>query len=404
MGDSPDRSLSSIFLTPFVLTFVGLLFFIALLNSQRDLTVLTLILLCIAALAGLWARWSLRGIACAIHLDNTRLFPEETLLVKITAENRKFLPVWLRAIIPISSGLWHGERGPSEVASEFGLLWHQQTDSRWELKALRRGVHRIGPLRISSGDLFGFYPRSREFPGIREVVVFPRLAPLQQIVLPPRDFFGIPGADTHAHDPVYILGTRDYQYGSPAKHIHWKASARHHKLQEKIFEPSGQEKILLAVDVSPFTGDAEAAAFEHMLEMAASAAVHLAGRGCSVGLITNGRITGEASPVVAIARCPNQPAVILETLARLQMETSCGILALLRRQLTATSGISCLYFSLADDNEPARTTRNYMQSRHVPFRFISCKRSEANLKIDVDGDQTGQEANRDVGGGRLVNA
>ncbi|MBW1691959.1 MAG: DUF58 domain-containing protein, partial [Deltaproteobacteria bacterium] len=49
-----------------------------------------------------------------------------------------------------------------------------------------------------------------------------------------------------------MLGTRDYQNWRPARHIHWKASASHNRLQEKVFEPSEQEKVLLAVEVSQF--------------------------------------------------------------------------------------------------------------------------------------------------------
>ena len=76
--------------------------------------------------------------------------------------------------------------------------------------------------------------------------------PLGPLSLPRRDFFGVPGGESPVDDPVYILGTTDYQNGRPAKYIHWKASARHHRLQEKVFESTEQEKILLVVDVDQF--------------------------------------------------------------------------------------------------------------------------------------------------------
>ncbi len=67
-----------------------------------------------------------------------------------------------------------------------------------------------------------------------------------------RELFGVPGVKSPVKDPVYILGTRDYQPSGPSRHIHWKASARHLKLQEKVFEPSEQEKVLLALEVGSF--------------------------------------------------------------------------------------------------------------------------------------------------------
>lgn len=385
MNASADRSLPSIFLTPFVLAIVALFFFLALLNGQRDLTVLSLLLLCIAMLAKLWSKWSLKEISCSLTLDKCKLFPDETLLLQAKAENRKILPVWLRLSAPVSGGLSLDGKNTPEIVSETGLLWHQKADLGWELTALSRGVHRIGPLTIASGDLFGFFPRSRHLTGISEVVVFPRIVPIQPLFLPPRDFFGIPGANNPVHDPVYILGTRDYHPGSPAKYIHWKATARHHNLQEKIFEPSAQEKLLLAVDVAPFAKSGKAAAFEEMLEAAASTAVRLAERGCAVGLITNGRITGQGSSIVAIARSPNQPAVILETLARLRMETACGILESLQHQMDVASGISCLYFSMEED-ETTRLAREYARRRRIPFRFAAGRSSDDSRKAAFPGE------------------
>ena len=70
--------------------------------------------------------------------------------------------------------------------------------------------------------------------------------------LPKRDFFGVPGGESPVNDPVYILGTSDYHYGRPSKYIHWKASARYQRLQEKVFDSSEQEKVLFLIDVGEF--------------------------------------------------------------------------------------------------------------------------------------------------------
>jgi uncharacterized protein (DUF58 family) len=367
--NAADRRLPSLFLIPFVLAIVGLLLFMALLNGQRDLTVLSLILFGVAAGAKLWTRWSLAGIECGVSIDKRRVFPGEKLFLKATAENRKFLPVWLQVRAPVS-GLVHGASAETAVTAESGLLWYQKANFRWELTALRRGIHHIGPLGITSGDLFGFFPKEKEMAETIEVVVYPRLVPLKSLTATRRDFFGIPGAASPLEDPVYILGTRDYQHGRPAKYIHWKATARHHKLQEKIFEPSAQEKMLLVVDVCQFARYGAEEAFERMLETVASVAVRLAERGCAVGLVTNGRMTGEGSSIVSVTRNPRQLTVLLETLARVQMEPARGLVETFRLHLRVPWGVSCLYFALEKD-EAARMAKEYFTQRRIPFRFFA---------------------------------
>ena len=364
-----DRRLPSLFLIPFVLAIVGLFLFMALLNGQRDLTVLSLVLFGVAAGAKLWTRWSLAGIECSVSIDKRRVFPGEKLFLKATAENRKILPVWLQVRAPVG-GLVHGESAETAVTAESGLLWYQKASFRWELTALRRGIHHIGPLGITSGDLFGFFPKEKEMAEIIEVVVYPRLVPLKSLTAPRRDFFGIPGAESPVEDPVYILGTRDYQHGRPAKYIHWKATARHHKLQEKIFEPSAQEKMLLVVDVGQFSRHGAEEAFERMLETVASVAVRLAERGCAVGLITNGRMTGEGSSIVSVTRNPRQMTILLEALARVRMEPARGLIDTFRLHLRVPWGISCLYFALEKD-ETAQMAREYFTQRRVPFLFFA---------------------------------
>ena len=368
--EATDRRVPSLFIIPISLAFVGLLLFVALLHGQQDLAILSLILFGIVAGVKLWTRWSLAGIDCRVNVDKRRAFPGETLMLKATAENRKFLPVWLQVNVPIS-GLAQGVSHETTVMAETSLLWYQRAAFQWELAARRRGVHHIGPLRIVSGDLFGFFARVRKTAEILEVVVYPRLVPLRSFPLPRRDFFGIPGAESPVQDPVYILGTRDYQHGRPAKYIHWKATARHHRLQEKIFEPTAQEKMLLVVDVGEFAQQKAEAEFEHALETVASVAVWLDEQGCAVGLVTNGVMTGGGPPIVPVTRNPQQLTALLEALARLQMEPAQNLIDMIRHHVGLPWGMSCLYFTLAEDSG-ARAVREYFTHRRTPIvLFVS---------------------------------
>jgi uncharacterized protein (DUF58 family) len=369
--EAVDRRVSSLFIIPLVLAFVGALLFIALLFGQRDLTILSLILFGVVAGAKLWTRWSLAGIECRVIVDKRKAFPGERLILKVTVDNRKFLPVWLQVRVPVS-GLAHTESAESPVVpvvAETSLLWYQNARFQWELAARSRGIHYIGPLVIASGDLFGFFPKEKETAETIEVVVYPRLVPLRLPALPRRDFFGIPEPESPVQDPIYILGTRDYQQGRPAKYIHWKATARHHKLQEKIFEPTEQEKILLVVDVGQFAQYNAEEEFERALEAVASVAVLLDERDCSVGLVTNGVMTGGGPPILPVMRNPQQLTALLEALARLQMEPARNLIDTMRLHVRLPWGISCLYFALQEDGA-AEDARQFLTHRRIPVLFF----------------------------------
>jgi uncharacterized protein (DUF58 family) len=392
-----EQSVPSLFFIPLILLMVGLLLFTALLVRQWELTVLCLILFGAAAGAKLWSRWSLAGIACNAAVDRRRLFPEEKLCLTVTAENAKFLPVLLAASAA-TGGLASDGSAKTSVAATAGLLWYQTARFHWEMTALRRGIYRIGPVRITTGDLFGFFLRQKRMVEAVEVVVYPRLAPFEPPKVPRRDFFGIPGAESPVQDPIYILGTGDYRMGSPAKHIHWKATARHHKLQEKIFEPSAQEKILVVLDVGPDAGQGAEEPFERLVSMAASAAVRLAGRGRAVGLITNGRMTGEGPAFVSVTRNPRQLAALLEALARVRMEPVRPIVETLRLH-RLPPGISCLYFALRN-GDAASPAREYFRQRRIPFAFVEgavvADRGAAGVSASAEGQpQAAPDAGED---------
>jgi len=225
---------------------------------------------------------------------------------------------------------------------------------------------------MMSGDLFGFFPKERELEGALEVIVYPRLVPIKPFSVPRRDFFGIPGAESPVRDPVYILGTQDYQHGRPAKYIHWKATARHHRLQEKIFEPTEQEKVLFVIDVDQFATKGANEEFERTLETVASIAVVLDRQGCSMGFVTNGSMAGDGSPFLSIKRDPQQLAAILEALARLQMNPQNNLMEIMRGNPGLPWGISCLYFSLEADGSVSMV-KEYCRSLTIPILFFMCR-------------------------------
>ena len=170
-----EERVPSLFIVPLTQFFVGLFLFIALLNRQQDLAVLALLLLAVAVGAKLWSRFSLAAIDCRFEVDNGKVFPGEKIRLDLWVENAKFLPVWLEMKVPVGDALIPtSQKIPFTFKS--GLLWYEKVGFRRELKAMRRGVHRVGPPRLRVGDLLGFYPREKKADQTLSILVYPRAA------------------------------------------------------------------------------------------------------------------------------------------------------------------------------------------------------------------------------------
>ncbi len=367
-----EQRLPSIFADGFIqfLTFLAL--FMALLYRQKGVIYLLLLVLAMMYGAKIWCRLSLSGIECRLKADKQKVFPSEKITMRAEAENSKFLPVWLRFGIPLEGlrpFISAGEAlSGGELFGESGLLWKQKVTWEWELTALRRGCHELGPPYVGAGDLFGFYQRKKSFNSLR-IIVFPRLIPIKNFSSPLRDFLGTKGAGGPVEDPVSPIGTRDYRYGRPSRHIHWRSSARHNRLQEKIFEPTACRKILLAVDVAHFARLGLEEDFERALEAVASVAVRLDQQGDAMGLAVNGTLAGGGSAVVPLSRSSRQLSAILEVLGRLQLKPAGTLEDMLRQGVNLPWGTSALYFCPEIDDTAARM-RAVFRERGIPPAFV----------------------------------
>jgi uncharacterized protein (DUF58 family) len=365
--ETPEIRLPSVFVIPLMHFLVGVCLFISLLIDQRNLIVLALIVLGITVGARMWSRLSLSGIKYTSMVDKNRLFPGESFALNISAENTKFLPAWLQMSVPVNSALSPTFEEVS-FTGECGLLWYQRARFTWGLVARHRGIYRLGAAHMKVGDFLGFFPKQKETASDLHVIVYPRRVALKHFSLPKRDFFGVPGGKSPVQDPIYILGTRDYQHWRPARHIHWKASARYNRLQEKVFEPSEQEKVLFAVEVSAFQKANASERFEDTLEVVGSLAFQFHQRGCGLGIVTNGAVE-DGPATLPMGRGPQQLSAILEILARLKMRTKEPLAETVHRTSGLLWNMSCIHFAHEQDEATPATTR-YFSNRRIPVIFV----------------------------------
>lgn len=366
---------NSIFTASFVQSLTAVLLFVALLNYQRELVLTCILVLLIMAGARLWSRFSLMGVQPHTRINRTKLFPGERLNVNMRVENKKWLPIKLHVNLPIDDSL-PVAMIKTDSEDECGLLGYQRADFMWALAVQRRGVFDLEPARITAGDLLGFFLRSDK--GNRafiEIVVYPKIIPLKQLPFPRKDFFGVPGAKSPVQDPIYILGTRDYQHWQPARYIHWKASARYNRLQEKIFEPSSQAKILLLIDTASFDKANACDDFERVLETVASVALQCDQDGYALGLLTNG-VVKTGNTFLPISRGTQRLSAILEILARLQMKANMPLKQELQKGHKLHWGASAVYFSYEEDQD-MRVVAQYLEAHQIPMVSMVCRPSSS---------------------------
>ncbi len=299
MTDRHDEVTASIFFVLPVQLFLMLMLGAALIFNIRELVLFSLFLLISGFFTYLWSRASLINVECSFKPDRTRIFPGSCLKIFLTLNNSKLLPVVLKFNFHLPASMAPDSSGNNQtINDEKNFLWFEKSRSVIELYPAKRGVYSLGPPVLRGSDIFGLYHKTMAAGGQTEILVYPRAAKIGNIDFIKKDYFGKKAGKSPVADPLYIKGTRDYQPGGAARNIHWKASARHNRLQEKVFESVEKEKILIILDAGSFAeafADAPSGAednlnFETALEVITAFLLKLSHTGTAAGFITNGRL------------------------------------------------------------------------------------------------------------------
>ena len=277
------------------------LIFIGLVASQGILLVVGSLVLIVWVLSKFWDRFAFKRVTHFRTLAGTRAFVGDSVDYSVTLANDKIVPlIWvdIQDTFPPELDLPGGTvRGTGiEVDREHrittSLLPYQQVTWKYNLRCLARGYHRIGPVKLRSGDIFGFTAAETRLVGVDHILVYPRIIDLRELIFPSEHPLGEVGNRRPIYqDPSRFFGLRDYMPQDPMKHIDWKATARRSQLQTKVFEPVVSLNVLIALNAT--TGEfawqgSNRRLFERAVTVAASVAKHCADARYEFGLISNG--------------------------------------------------------------------------------------------------------------------
>jgi uncharacterized protein (DUF58 family) len=348
-------------------------------HSQVVVVIVLGLLLSAAGVSKLWSRLSLVGVSCQRQLSERSVFPGEHIELKWRLVNRKLLPLpWIQmddevpvGFAPEISPAPEDRPGVSFLSRATALLWYTGVSWKQRLDCNKRGYYPLGPITVTSGDIFGFYPRSVTESLVDYVVVYPRIFHISQLGIPPLYPVGETTAERRIfEDPIRVIGVRDYHPHDSLRHIHWKASARHQSLQVKVFEPTTTLNAALFLAVDSFEAEPDGVYDEEDFELgisaAASIANHLIERRSSVGLFANSCLADSGQPIEVLpASSDIQLVEMLEALAKVTTKASGPFEKFLQAEREHLPWGTTLIFILSRLSEPlARLLISLKESGH----------------------------------------
>jgi uncharacterized protein (DUF58 family) len=289
-----------------------------------DITYLAGALLLVGLTARAWAALAFVRVQYARRTSRERAFAGDTLLLESVLANPRILPlpwveVWERLPLALQPEAPR-ERSYAEVGRVWvnrGLAVWPYQKVRWRRRMLcaRRGVYKLGDIRLRTGDPFGFFERERVITDGREVLVYPQVVPLRQLALPlHHPSLDVVSPRSHVSDPTRTATIREYLPDDPQRLIHWASTARRGSLQVRVLEPATSLHVSLVLDVRGFTfGAYREELLELTLSALASIATFLQGQGAPVSFLANTSVPIVIPPGATVPHLQS----LLESLARL---------------------------------------------------------------------------------------
>jgi uncharacterized protein (DUF58 family) len=268
----------------------------------------------------LWLRHALARLVITREMPG-RAFANERLTVQLKLHNRGWLPlpwVQLQEAVPLDLKDQHDYRLVTSVGAR-SLAVHE-----YRLLCKHRGYFTVGPLRLQTGDLFGFVSARWEESAANTLIVYPEVVSLEKLGLPSRSpFGGLRTPQRLLEDPARMAGVRGYRSGDSLRSVHWKATAHTDALLVKKLDPSKAAPVTIVLDLNRNAYPTRSAigSSEWAIVVAASVAAHMIGQRQPVGLCTNGQDPLADAMALPLAQRNGQEHLmaLLSLLARVQM-------------------------------------------------------------------------------------
>ena len=125
----------------------------------------------------------------------------------------------------------------------------QRSVQQWQPSTNRRGVHKIGPARITKSDPCRLMQREVGQTGVDELWVRPRVVPIASIASGLTKDMDGPSFDQSPAGDVVFHAIKPYRTGDDVRHVHWMATARAGELMVRHYVDNRQPYVSVVIDV-----------------------------------------------------------------------------------------------------------------------------------------------------------
>lgn len=235
---------------------IAVFFFLAANSGSGWIYLINAFLLCSLVLSIVMPLLELKSIAVVQTLHNVAI-AGQNVIVNITVKcvgNIGLPTYWLR----LKYSFKHAQENAMEDDPVLlPYIDKEETSFTLSTDKLRRGVHRLGSIELSTSFPFGFVWVSRKIQPseIETITVYPKTVNIAGNFLHELRSMGhgssaLVMANRSSRSSTYIRGLRDYAVGDSPRLVHWATSARLGKLFVKEFEADGLPFFDLHLDLS----------------------------------------------------------------------------------------------------------------------------------------------------------
>lgn len=270
---------------PFIIVLATGILVLALISGINVLYSFLYAMLGLIAISYFWTTRNIRNLSVERHLLSKWATLGDEIVENFRVSNAGALPVlWVE--VNDHSDMPGYQAG---IVTGLGPREHREWKSRAVCK--RRGLYRLGPLRVYTGDPFGIFRATKELPDQATFLVYPPITEVPGLALPTGRQSGESRSSRRAlHLTTDAASVREFVPGDALHIIHWPTTARRGRLQTKEFdmEPGGSTWILLDLDQAAQAGEEEESTEEYGVKLAAALVYRLIREQKSIGLITYG--------------------------------------------------------------------------------------------------------------------
>lgn len=223
-----------------LLSFTTVSFLFAIFTGGEILYYIFFALSSILLLSILYSIIGRASIKLKVDIKDTEIHVGEKIRYKIKIKNKWFLPLIFIAI---------DEKNESFFPITTNLNPFQKKVIKRSIECKRRGIYKIGPVKIKLRDPFGIFEVKKTFNKKHKIIVYPNVYDIS-IELPAIAEIGrAEGKNKQYEDYTNLSNLREYINGDSLKRVHWRISAKLQKLYVKEYEYTASNEVFIIWDL-----------------------------------------------------------------------------------------------------------------------------------------------------------